>query len=255
MLRSNREGWKTAPGEGTQLMDQPIAVQQAYWNDWNAAKNERPLSDISADQRELVVQWLSRIGRTDLKILEVGCGAGWLCPSLKPFGHVTATDLSEGVLREAAARVPDVKFVAGDFMELDLGTGQYDVIVSLEVLSHVADHPAFMAKLATLLRPGGMLMLATQNRPVLERHNNVPPPAPEQLRNWVDRDELMALLMPHFEIRQLRSISATANKGFYRLILGRKAKRAMRALFGRSLENAMARAGLGWTLIALARKR
>lgn len=235
-------------------MDQPIVVQQAYWNDWNAAKNERPLSDISADQRELVVEWLSEIGRTDLKILEVGCGAGWLCPSLKPFGRVTATDLSDAVLHEAAERVPDVKFVAGDFMELNFD-GQFDVIVSLEVLSHVADHPRFMSKLASLLRPGGLLMLATQNRPVLERHNNVPPPAPEQLRNWVDRDELTALLMPHFEIRRLRSISATANKGFYRLILGRKAKRAMRALFGRSLENAMARAGLGWTLITLARKR
>lgn len=97
---------KTAFGEGAQLMDLPIAVQRAHWNNLNAAKNERPISEISPDQRELVVQWLSRIGRTDLAILEVGCGASWLRPSLKPFGHVTATDLSEGVLRGAADRVP-----------------------------------------------------------------------------------------------------------------------------------------------------
>lgn len=237
-------------------MDQPILVQQAsYWNDWNASKSTRPLSETSADQRTLVLKWLGKTGRTDLNILEVGCGAGWLCPSLKPFGKVTATDLSAGVLREAASRIPDVEFVPGDFMALDFPGSRFDVIVSLEVLSHVSDQPAFITKLADLLAPGGLLMLATQNRPVLERHNRVPLPSPQQLRLWVDRDELTALLQPRFDIRDLRSISATANKGFYRFLVGRKFKRALRLLFGRRLEDALAQAGLGWTLITLAQKR
>jgi 2-polyprenyl-3-methyl-5-hydroxy-6-metoxy-1,4-benzoquinol methylase len=235
-------------------MDQPIEVQQAYWNKWNAAKGQRPLSDISRDQRDIVVQWLTHIGRTDLDILEVGCGAGWMCPSLKPFGRVTATDISDAVLKQLAGRIPDVKFVAGDFMTLDFKQ-QFDVIVTLEVLSHMADHPAFIAKLAGLLRPGGWLMLATQNRPVLERYNTVPPAPPEQLRRWVDRDELAALLAPHFDVVNLRAISATANKGLYRLVLGQRSKQAVRAVFGRALENAMASAGLGWTLVTLAQKR
>jgi hypothetical protein len=37
--------------------------------------------------------------------------------------------------------------------------------------------------------------------------------------------------------------------------VGRQAKRVVRAFLGRSLENLMARAGFGWTLMALARKR
>lgn len=240
---------------GARVLDRFIAAQQDYWNDWNAAKDERPLSDISRDQREVVLKWLSAQGRHDLDILEVGCGAGWLCPSLKPFGRVTGTDISDRVLEDAAARIPDVRFVAGDFMTLDLGAQQFDVIVTLEVLSHFADQPAFVAKLAALLRPGGLLMLATQNRPVLERYNNVPPAPPPQVRLWVDRDELVSLLIPHFEIRRLSAISPTANKGLYRFILGRRSKRVLRTLFGRSIENAFARAGLGWTLITMARKR
>lgn len=63
---------------------------------------------------------------------------------------------------------------------------------------------------------------------------------------------------PAFSVRdqaRITAIRASINEGLNSLILGRKAKRAMRALFGRSLENAMARAGLGWPLIALARKR
>jgi 2-polyprenyl-3-methyl-5-hydroxy-6-metoxy-1,4-benzoquinol methylase len=236
-------------------MDHSIEVQQAFWNRWNAAKGERPLSDISRDQRDVVVQWLTHIGRTDLDILEVGCGAGWMCPSLKPFGRVTGTDISDAVLQKLSATIPDVAFVAGEFMALDFEDRRFDVVVTLEVLSHMPDHPAFIAKLASLLRPGGWLMLATQNRPVLEQYNNVPPAPPEQLRHWVDRSELASLLAPHFDIVNLRAISPTANKGLYRLILGQKSKRAVRAVFGRALENVMANAGLGWTLVTLAQKR
>ncbi|MGQ0531466.1 MAG: class I SAM-dependent methyltransferase, partial [Caulobacteraceae bacterium] len=153
------------------------------------------------------------------------------------------------------ARIRDVRFIAGDFMTLDFGGKQFDVIVTLEVLSHLADQQAFVARIAGLLRPGGLLILATQNRPVLERYNSVPPAPPVQVRQWVDRDELVSLLVPHFEIQHLRTISATANKGVYRFILSRKSKRVLRALFGRIIEDAFARAGLGWTLITLARKR
>jgi len=232
-----------------------IAVQEAFWNDWNVAKTERPLSDNSRDQRRIVVEWLTSLGRTDLDILEVGCGAGWLCPSLKPFGRVTGTDLPEGAVKEAAARVPDVKFIAGDFMSLDFGAEQFDVIVTLEVLSCLADQSGFVAKLASLLRDGGVLILATPNRPVLERYNTLPPPSPDQIRRHVDRNELISLLTPHFEIETLRCICATANKGPYRLIMGRKPKRALRMLFGRTIEDAMAQAGFGWALMTLARKR
>jgi SAM-dependent methyltransferase len=107
---------------------------------------------------------------------DVGCGAGWLCSRLTPFGSVTGTDLSDAVLARAAQRVPQAKFIAGDFMALDLGS-DYDVAISLEVLPHVADQPAFLAKIAGLLKPGGYLMLATQNKPALLR-NDIPAPKP-----------------------------------------------------------------------------
>lgn len=247
------EGRPIAAGEADR--PPPIAAQEKYWNQWNTAKSARPLSDNSRDQRSVVVEWLSALNRTDLDILEVGCGVGWLCPSLKPFGRVTGTDLPEAVVQEAAARVPDVRFVAGDFMALNLGSEQFDVVVTLEVLSCVADQAGFIAKLASLLRKDGVLILATPNRPVLERYNKVKPLAAEQIRHHVDRDELAALLAPHFEIESLRTICATANKGPYRYILGRRPKQVLRKVFGRTIENAMAQAGFGWALITLARKR
>jgi ubiquinone/menaquinone biosynthesis C-methylase UbiE len=178
-----------------------------------------------------------------------------MCPPLQMFGRVTATDLSEEVLARAAERIPSVRFVPGDFMSLEFPESSFDVVVSLEMLSHVADHEAFIAKLARLLRPGGALILATQNRPVLEKYNKIPPPVPGQLRRWFDRAELAALLAPHFDVEALKCMTPVANKGLMRVVAGRRVRGAIRRIVGRSYERALAAAGLGWTLMALARKR
>jgi len=232
----------------------PMETQQRFWNQWNASAREHQLHDVSTDQADVVTGWLRRLGRHDLDILDAGCGTGWLCERLLPFGPVTGTDLSHEVLERAGKRLPEVRFVAGDFMALDFGAAAFDVIATLEVLSHVADQPAFIAKLAHHLRPGGYLMLATQNRPVLERYNRIPSPKPGQLRRWVDKDELRRLLAKEFDVLDTFSITPKANKGAMRIINSRTFNRPIRALIGQRLDKLKEAAGLGWTLMALARK-
>jgi 2-polyprenyl-3-methyl-5-hydroxy-6-metoxy-1,4-benzoquinol methylase len=232
----------------------PMEAQQRFWNQWNADAREHQLQTVSTDQADVVTGWLRRLGKRDLDILDAGCGTGWLCQKLLPFGRVTATDLSDDVLDRARQRIPEAAFVAGDFMALDFGSAAFDVVSTLEVLSHVADQPAFIAKLARHLRPGGHLMLATQNRPVLERYNRIPPPGPGQLRRWVDKHELRRLLAREFEVLELFSITPKANRGMMRIINSRTFNRPIRALVGARFDRLKEAAGLGWTLMALARK-
>jgi 2-polyprenyl-3-methyl-5-hydroxy-6-metoxy-1,4-benzoquinol methylase len=232
----------------------PMEAQQRFWNQWNADAREHQLQTVSTDQADVVTGWLRRLGKRDLDILDAGCGTGWLCQKLLPFGRVTATDLSDDVLDRARQRIPEAAFVAGDFMALDFGSAAFDVVSTLEVLSHVADQPAFIAKLARHLRPGGHLMLATQNRPVLERYNRIPPPGPGQLRRWVDKHELRRLLAREFEVLELFSITPKANRGMMRVINSRTFNRPIRALVGARFDRLKEAAGLGWTLMALAHK-
>lgn len=240
-----------------QRSDAAIPLQVDFWNTWNAEAREAGVGEVSIKQSQCVLNWLSSLGRTDLNIIDVGCGAGWLCGQLLPFGRVTGTDLSDQVLGRAAQRVPSVKFVAGDFMSLSFAKEAFDVAVSLEVLSHVSDQPAFLAKLASSLRPGGYLMLATQNRPQLER-NDLPPPAPGQIRKWVDREELTTLLSKAFVIDELFSITPSFNRGFLRYVNSQKLNRALSiaglGVVSRQLKRSQESAGLGWTLMALAHK-
>ncbi|MEO9339321.1 class I SAM-dependent methyltransferase [Mesorhizobium sp. SB112] len=232
-----------------------VVSQQQFWNDWNASTREQHLDEVSFRQAEVVKNWLTTIGRKDLDILEVGCGSCWFCEELSQFGRVTGTDLSNEVLDRAQKRMPHVELVAGDFMDLDFGRDRYDLIVSLEVLSHVEDQPAFMAKLARHLRPGGYLMLATQNRPILQNLNRLPPPGPGQLRHWVDKKELTTLLSRQFDVKELFSVTPRANKGIMRIINSRTFNQPIRALVGNRFDRMKEAMGLGWTLMALSRKK
>ena len=162
---------------------------------WITSNRENSVDEVSRREAEVVYKWLSLLNRKDLDIADVGCGTGWFCPYLTSFGRVTATDLSDEVLARAQHRTPDVRFVSGDFIKnLDFGINSFDVVITLEVLAHVADQRAFLKKLACHLRPKRPSDVSYANRWVLRYLNLIPPPAPGQLRRWVDQGELHELL-------------------------------------------------------------
>lgn len=233
--------------------DLPLEEQRRMWNLWNARAREQQQSYVALRQAEVVDRWLH--GARDLEILDAGCGAGWLCERLLAHGRVTGVDLADEVVARAALRVPSAKFVAGDLMTLDLPVQAYDVVVSLEVLSHVADQPALIERFAKLMKVGGELMLATQNRPILERWSEVGPPEPGQLRHWVDARTLRRLLRPHFEIDQLISLVPVGDQGFLRVTQSVKLNKLLSAVFKESRITALKeRLMLGHTLMVRARR-
>lgn len=229
--------------------------QVRFWNDWNAATRERHVSATSRDQARVALEWLAPLGRRDLALLDAGCGAGWMCEQLAPFGQVTGTDLADAVLERAAARLPHVRFVAGDFLALPFDAQAFDVIVSFELIAHVQDPVTVVERFARLLKPGGMLVLATQNPWVLAR-STVDPVQPGQIRRWLSRRELRALLAPHFRVEEIRTVTPHGDRGVLRLVNSVKLNAIAAALLGAERVRALKeRAGLGRTLIVRATLR
>ena len=102
------------------------------------------------------------------RVLDVGCGAGNY--TLKLLQHlpnldVTLVDLSRPMLDRAAQRIGPattgrVTALQGDIRQLDLGTGQFDVVLASAVLHHLrtdAEWHDVFAALYRALRPGGSL--------------------------------------------------------------------------------------------------
>lgn len=231
--------------------DIDLEEQRRAWNKWNSA--------VEPDGPRQVAEWaeierhLLSLRRTNLRMVEVGCGAGWLAERLIKYGTLTATDLSDEVLPEIRVRLPLVDFRVGDFFELQLPSASYDMVVTQHVLAHVGDQQEFVARLAALLVKGGRLIMATQNRSVLERWSTVPGPYPGQLRHWVNARELKSLLRPHFAKIEITSVLPAGDQGFLRLTNSFKVNHIMERFFSvESIRKTKEKALLGQSLIVCA---
>lgn len=104
--------------------------------------------------------------------LDVGCGAGLLCEPLARLGaSVTGVDAAAENISAAKAHAEGAG-LSVDYQHGELGAlglGQFDLVTSMEVIEHVADKAAFVAQLATRLKPDGLMVLSTPNRTVASR--------------------------------------------------------------------------------------
>ena len=108
---------------------------------------------------------------TGKRALDVGCGAGLLCEPIARLGaSVTGVDAAAenvGVAAtHAAAMGLAIDYRHGDIGDAAFadGLGQFDLVTSMEVIEHVADHAAFLASLAARMRDDGLMILSTPNR-------------------------------------------------------------------------------------------
>jgi SAM-dependent methyltransferase len=232
----------------------PLEAQQDFWDRWNHSWRFRDCDSFMDRQREMALAIARRENLRDARILDVGCGTGWLGNSLLEFGRVWGTDLSPAAIAEGSRRHPGVQLTCGDFLALDV-RGPFDFIVSADSLVNMYDQPACVSRIAGLLRKGGVFLLMTPNRPVWQRRSALKPLGHGQLQRWPTLAQYKILLRPFFFIERVTSLDPGGDRGLLWWVENRYVRAGMGLALGRRRWRSLLEwAGLGRELVFVARR-
>jgi 2-polyprenyl-6-hydroxyphenyl methylase / 3-demethylubiquinone-9 3-methyltransferase len=106
---------------------------------------------------------------TGLRLLDIGCGGGLLSEPMARLGAtVVGADAAAGNLPVARLHAEqsgleiDYRHTAAE--DLAEAGEQFDVVLNMEVVEHVADPQNFLDACQALLKPGGLMICSTINR-------------------------------------------------------------------------------------------
>ncbi len=157
-------------------MEQKVnnAVYNTYGDRWYDADDD-PVALLRAESKTKTPWIIDCIKEHNLlnqstKVLDVGCGAGFLSNELAKQGlQVTGVDLSEESLKIAAKHdsTKCVHYQTADAYKLPFGDSTFDVLTAMDFLEHVENPDQVIKEFSRVLKPNGIFIFHTFNRNIL----------------------------------------------------------------------------------------
>jgi 2-polyprenyl-6-hydroxyphenyl methylase/3-demethylubiquinone-9 3-methyltransferase len=179
-------GFLTMAGNRGTVDEADVARFEALGEDWWAEKGSmRPLHRLNpvriAYIRDHICQHFPEgdsarprdpkkpLALAGLSLLDIGCGGGILAEPLARLGaDVTGIDPAPGNIQIASSHAAEtgtrVTYRAVTAEDLASEGARFDVVTAMEVVEHVTDVSAFVKTCAGLVKPNGLLFMATLNR-------------------------------------------------------------------------------------------
>ncbi|WP_209599205.1 bifunctional 2-polyprenyl-6-hydroxyphenol methylase/3-demethylubiquinol 3-O-methyltransferase UbiG [Ruegeria sp. HKCCSP351] len=148
----------------------------AEW--WDPHGKFKPLHMLNPCRLDYITQQIAGEFDRDLKspmpfeglrLLDIGCGGGLLSEPMARLGaEVVGADAAGGNLPVARIHAEqsglqiDYRHTTAE--DMAAAGEQFDVVLNMEVVEHVADPAGFLTASQQLLRPGGLLICSTINR-------------------------------------------------------------------------------------------
>ena len=237
-----------------------VEAQKGYWDKrW---ESERSPNEWQIRQAETILALLRSRSLNSARILDLGCGTGWMTNRLAEFGTVEGVDLSEAAIAAARSQFPEIQFTCGDLYEISLTAEPVDVVVCQQVIAHVSDQAGLIERIDNVMKPGAYLVITSANKFVMDRMRfsdgivGVGPEDPdEHIKKWLGMRDLKLLLKPRFKILHETSIIPMGNHGVLRVVNSHKLNAVLASLLTRKrLEALKERMGFGYQIIVMVQK-
>lgn len=143
----------------------------SYGDRWYTADDD-PIALLRAESKTKTPWIIQKIKdhnllNTNTKVLDVGCGAGFLSNELAKQGlQVTGVDLSEESLNVAKRydETQSVHYQTADAYHLPFEDQSFDVLTAMDFLEHVERPAEVIKEFSRVLKPNGIFVFHTFNR-------------------------------------------------------------------------------------------
>jgi SAM-dependent methyltransferase len=127
---------------------------------------------------------VAEVAPNGARVLEVGCGLGYLSIRLsRQYGlDVTGLDLDPAIIERARANADREgnerrpSFLVGDVASMPFPDESFDLVVSMLSMHHWADPAAGLTEIDRVLRPGGRALVWDFRRGFVPFHSRMPDP-------------------------------------------------------------------------------
>jgi 2-polyprenyl-6-hydroxyphenyl methylase / 3-demethylubiquinone-9 3-methyltransferase len=146
-------------------------IYETYGERWYTADDD-PIALLRAESKTKSAWILNKIKThfelsKNTKVLDVGCGAGFLSNELAKHNlDVTGVDLSPESIKVAGLydQTKSVRYLAADAYHLPFADQSFDVLTAMDFLEHVEDPAGVIKEFSRVLKPGGIFVYHTFNR-------------------------------------------------------------------------------------------
>lgn len=141
------------------------SVYESYGEQWYEAQDD-PVALLRAENRTKL-PWIKKRLLPHSRILDIGCGGGFLSNALAEDGHkVVGIDMAEDALDVARDydKTRSVEYIKADAYKLPFPDNSFDVVTAMDFLEHVEEPEKVIQEVSRVLKGNGQFFYHTFNR-------------------------------------------------------------------------------------------
>lgn len=140
---------------------QSIKDPEAYLAVYSALRAE----PTNALQMAAIFEFLPDMNWKNTSTLEVACGGGVFTKKLMEMGvqHASCCDIEETCVTACRMTNPKATVINSSVTDLAFANDEFDLVLAIDIIEHIEPDAVMLAELNRVLRPGGYVVICTQN--------------------------------------------------------------------------------------------